>query len=87
MIDEHFDEVDPFIAETGCWRKEEYVEMKSNANLIAAAPDLFEALKSMVGLVIYYTEANDVHVGRDDKELIQAAEAAIKKALGEVDDE
>ena len=54
----------------------EWKEAEANARLIAAAPELLEALQNMLGL----TEASDyMALG----EIEQQARAAIAKALGE----
>lgn len=50
---------------------------KNNANLIAAAPELLEALQKMVSKA-YKQNWNDAY-----PEEIQSAQAAINKALGE----
>jgi hypothetical protein len=49
-------------------------ETKANANLIAAAPELLEALKAYV--------ANDANQQLDDDEMYANAVAAIRKATG-----
>lgn len=36
------------IGSTGHWLPDEHKEMKANAHLIAAAPDMYEALKELI---------------------------------------
>lgn len=50
-------------------------EMKANARLIAAAPELLEACNELISLLMYH--------GYYYSSEINKAEAAIKKAVGE----
>lgn len=52
-------------------------EMKANAALISAAPDLLEALQSMEMAMIGYTHQNDI-----TRNALSKARAAIAKATG-----
>ena len=52
-------------------------ETRANAHLIAAAPDLYEALDRLVG------EIKDYHVSSSVLDAIEASIYAIAKALGE----
>lgn len=52
-------------------------EAQANAHLIAAAPDLYEALDRLVG------EIKDYHVSSSVLDAIEASIYAIAKALGE----
>ena len=66
---------DEGIAQTGCWHREHRPEAIANAQLIASAPDLLEALEAVV---------NDNHPAtRMRPSLIHKAHAAIEKAKGE----
>ena len=57
--------------------KLDYDEMKANANLIAAAPDMYKALKELVGIL-------DTEEGRQetDSYTSQPAREALAKAEG-----
>ncbi len=68
------------VADTGAWRDDEHPEMRANAHLIAAAPDLLEALE----VLIANAEVNyDARQWLDGK---AKARAAIAKAKGETND-
>ena len=62
---------------------EDKEERMANARLMAAAPDLLEALENAVSELDYLTVAPDSDYARPDDEIIKAAEAAIAKAKGE----
>ena len=55
-------------------------EAKANARLIAAAPELLEALQTLVDDCIHASVSMDYNYGEFD---LKAAEAAILKAKGE----
>lgn len=57
------------------WRNRE-----ANARLIAAAPELLEALTAMTARLSLYAGPNQVHAGEHDKALLAMANAAIAKA-------
>lgn len=59
------------------------IENKADANLIAAAPDLYEALKELLNYGVEFEHADYV-VAQIDKEAIKDARAAIAKAKGEL---
>lgn len=54
---------------------------KANAHLIAAAPELYEALKSL--LWRYRELVNNVGPGDDEYKTIQTAQTALRRARGE----
>lgn len=56
-------------------------EVVANAHLIAAAPDMYEALKELVGIIDGYWEDNDREA--IDGFTSQPAKAAIAKAEGQ----
>lgn len=67
------------ICEIDCYFEGQHgVEQEANSRLIAAAPDLLESLVNIVGLA--KLAAAPIH---QYKAAIAAAEAAIRKALGE----
>lgn len=55
---------------------------KANARLIAAAPDLLEALKTLVPMLDEWHKEHPAHVGDKEPHAIKAASAAIAKATG-----
>jgi len=63
-------------------QKEWPVEARANAVLIAAAPDMLEALKSVVPY-LYKMKADGIQTAIPVNNMIMFAEAVIKKALGE----
>lgn len=65
-----------------CYRGEEEKAI-ADANLIAAAPDLLDALANIVNNTTHFYSALEVEHGFDGIELIEVAQAAINKALGE----
>ena len=56
-------------------------EVKANARLIAAAPDLLEALENLHANIAEYARINNL--GGFDNQDMQQARAAIAKARGE----
>ena len=56
---------------------------RQNAHLIAAAPDLFEALEAIVNAGEWYTSALEFPREEDGTQLEQQARAALAKAKGE----
>lgn len=64
------------------WRGEP--ELEAKARLIAAAPDLLEAVETLLWAVEHYTRQNDAdREGYEfDEEDVRAARAAIAKAKG-----
>ena len=58
-------------------------ELNANARLIAAAPDMFEALQDALGDLEYLKNAPESAYARPDDETIKAVRAAIAKAGGE----
>lgn len=62
----------------------DYEEFIANTNLIAAAPELYEALKYMVDMHEEYDLSNgEVKLSEDQDECIKLAYKALKKARGE----
>ena len=62
-----------------------YTEGESNANLIAAAPDLYEALEGLLAVAPAKAPASGLIIGIDKQHAaaITAARAALAKARGE----
>lgn len=56
-------------------------EGKANARLIAAAPDLLEALKEAYDMLSLYCDIPDIHTG-DYMDTLETCRAAIAKARG-----
>ena len=54
--------------------------MEANANLIAAAPDLYAALERIYGRLLMSDRDGDAHITEEDGAM---AEAALRKARGE----
>jgi hypothetical protein len=54
--------------------------MEANANLIAAAPDLYAALERIYGRLLMSDRDGDAHITEEDGAM---AESALKKARGE----
>ena len=59
-------------------------ELNANARLIAAAPDMFEALQDALSDLEFLKNAPDSAYARPDDETIKAVRAAIAKAGGAV---
>lgn len=62
------------VCETSNWLNEDFDEIKANAYLIAAAPDLFEALDRFVGWHLLDIEPS---------QLLREAQQALAKARGD----
>jgi hypothetical protein len=60
----------------GCISNPDYEKAKANARLITAAPDLLEALQSLIDMDVAY------HRGPKVEEAVEVARAAIAKATG-----
>lgn len=60
----------------------DHVYEEADANLIAAAPDLIEALKSALAFVEFYNHRYDGQDGLHPHGIVTAARAAIAKAEG-----
>ena len=58
---------------------DDYAIAAANAHLIAAAPDLLEALKRLLG----FTQGGCADLQLQEQEIYDQARAAIKKATGE----
>lgn len=60
---------------------------KANANLIAAAPDLYEALEAILNAGVFYHSAIEIDTYapnyKDGEQLEAQARAAMSKAIGE----
>lgn len=67
---------DRTVADIGFWRDFPEEEVHANAHLIAAAPEMYEALKAASNLLNGYTSAND------NESLKTAIKQAIAKAEG-----
>lgn len=70
------------IAMVSCYQRftNDHTENLANARLIAAAPELLEALQTLVDDCIHASGSMDYNYGKFD---LKAAEAAILKARGE----
>ncbi|MEY1000276.1 hypothetical protein AB7263_18930 [Providencia rettgeri] len=75
--------IDDLIASVYPMHYENAEEMKANAHLIAAAPDLLESLRELVSAMERY----EIDVGEsapvEHKKMMKKAKAAITKALGQ----
>lgn len=63
------------------WRRADVVKEKADARLIAAAPDLLEALQMGVSETLDYIQRNHLS-GAENNHWIAQAKAAIAKATG-----
>ena len=70
------------VADTGAWRDDEHPEMRANAHLIAAAPDLLEALELLHDETRDYVEINSLGDPWHNRSM-KMARAAIAKAKGD----
>lgn len=73
------------IADTGAWRDDEHPEMRANGDLLAAAPDLLEALEDALKCFQISTdyEMSAAKATKFRCEMRKKARAAIAKAKGE----
>lgn len=78
------------IAEIFHDESEQHDEQAANARLIAAAPEMLEALEDCLSLIEFYAEremnapANHQEAVRETRESLRKYRAAIKKAKGEL---
>lgn len=59
------------------------IEMRANAHLIAAAPELLESLRELVSAMERYEIDVDESAPVEHKKMMKKAKAAITKALGQ----
>lgn len=67
----------------GDWPEFAFEEERKNAQLIAAAPDLLEALESLLNRAQKELDQSATHDGMTNCQAIATARQAIAKALGQ----